>query len=147
MSTLVTPSEVSGHREVAGLPSWLSGEESACNAGDAGSVPGAGRSPGEGNGYPLQYSCPKNSMNRIHGIGKLFGASQMVQMVETLPANARDTRDTGLISGSGKSPGEEMATHPSVLAWKTPWTEEPGRPQSMGLHECPAPHRTLKGQG
>ena len=86
-------------------------------------------------------------MNRIHGIGKLFGASQMVQMVETLPANARDTRDTGLISGSGKSPGEEMATHPSALAWKTPWTEEPGRPQSMGLHECPAPHRTLKGQG
>ena len=45
-------------------------------------------------------------MKRIHGTGKQFGASQMVQMVENLPANARDTRDTGLISGSGKSPGE-----------------------------------------
>ena len=64
MSTLVTPSEVSGHREIAGLPSWLSGEESACNAGDAGSVPGAGRSPGEGNGNPLPYSCLEHPMDR-----------------------------------------------------------------------------------
>ena len=47
-------------------------------------------------------------MNRIHGTGKQFGASQMVQMVENLPANARDTRDTGLISRLGKSPGERI---------------------------------------
>ena len=40
-----------------GLPSWLNGKESACNAGDPGSIPGSGRSPGEGNGNPLQYSC------------------------------------------------------------------------------------------
>ena len=38
--------------------------ESACNAGDLGSVLGSGRSPGEGNGYPLQYSCLKNPMDR-----------------------------------------------------------------------------------
>ena len=42
---------------VLGLPWWLSSKESACNAGDPGSVPGSGRSPGEGNGNPLQYSC------------------------------------------------------------------------------------------
>ena len=36
----------------------------ACNAGDMGSIPGSGRSPGEGNGYPLQYSCPENSIDR-----------------------------------------------------------------------------------
>ena len=40
------------------------GKESACNAGDPGSIPGSGRSPGEGNGNPLQYSCLENSMDR-----------------------------------------------------------------------------------
>ena len=40
------------------------GEESACNAGDPGSIPGLERSPGEGNGNPLQYSCLENSMDR-----------------------------------------------------------------------------------
>ena len=38
------------------------GKESACNAGDQGSIPGSGRSPGEGNGNPLQYSCLENPM-------------------------------------------------------------------------------------
>ena len=40
------------------------GKDSACNAGDLGSIPGLGRSPGEGNGNPLQYSCLKNSLDR-----------------------------------------------------------------------------------
>ena len=46
---------------------WLSGKESACNAGDtgdAGSIPGSGRSPRGGNGNPLQYSCLENPMGR-----------------------------------------------------------------------------------
>ena len=38
------------------LPWWLSGKESACNAGDTDSIPGSGRSPGEGNGNPVQFS-------------------------------------------------------------------------------------------
>ena len=46
------------------LPWWLSGKESACNAGDPGSIPGWGRSPGEGNGYPLQYSGLENPTDR-----------------------------------------------------------------------------------
>ena len=47
---------------VLGLPSWLRRESIclACNAGDPGSIPGSGRSPGEGNGKPLQYSCLEN---------------------------------------------------------------------------------------
>ena len=45
-----------------GLPRWLRGKKSACNSGDAVSIPGLGRSPGEGNGYPLQYSCLENPM-------------------------------------------------------------------------------------
>ena len=46
------------------LPQWLSCKEPACNAEDTGSVPALGRSPGEGNGNPLQYSCMGNSLDR-----------------------------------------------------------------------------------
>ena len=45
-----------------GFPSGSYSKESVCNAGDPGSIPGSGRSPGEGNGYPLQYSCLENFM-------------------------------------------------------------------------------------
>ena len=47
-----------------GAPDGSDGEESACNAGDPGLIPGLGRSPGEGNGYPIQYSRLENSMDR-----------------------------------------------------------------------------------
>ena len=47
-----------------GLPRWLSGKESACNAGDMGLILRSGRSSGEGNGNPLQYSSLRNPMNR-----------------------------------------------------------------------------------
>ena len=59
-----------------GLPWWLSSKESACNAGDLGLTPGLGRSPGEGNGNPLQYSYLENPMDRgawwatVHGVTK-----------------------------------------------------------------------------
>ena len=48
-----------------GLPPRLSGKESACNTGDVGLIPRSGRSPGEGNGNPLQYSCLRNPMDRV----------------------------------------------------------------------------------
>ena len=52
-------------------PCGSAGKESACNAGDLGSIPGLGRSPGEGKGYPLQYSGLENSIDRIvHGVAK-----------------------------------------------------------------------------
>ena len=47
-----------------GFPGDSDGKESAHNAGDLGSIPGSGRSSEEGNGNPLQYSCPENSMDR-----------------------------------------------------------------------------------
>ena len=53
-------------------------------------------------------------------------------MVKSLPANAGDSRDMGLIPGSGRSPEEGMATHSSILAWKILWTEETGGVQSSG---------------
>ena len=46
-----------------GSPGSLDSKESACTAGDPALIPGSGRSPGEGNGYPLQYSCLENSMD------------------------------------------------------------------------------------
>ena len=46
------------------FPGGSVGKESACNAGDLDSIPGSGRSPGEGNGYSLQYSCLGNPMDR-----------------------------------------------------------------------------------
>ena len=48
-----------------GFPCGSAGKESACNAGDLGLIPGLGRSPGEGKGYPLQYSGLENSMDCI----------------------------------------------------------------------------------
>ena len=54
-----------------GLPWWPGGKESACKAGDLGLTPGLGRSPGEGKGYPLQYSGLENSMDCIvHGVAE-----------------------------------------------------------------------------
>ena len=55
------PPPVSGGR---GFPGGSDGKESACNTGDSGLMPESGRSSGEGNGYPLQYSCLENSMER-----------------------------------------------------------------------------------
>ena len=49
------------------------------------------------------------------------------------PANAGDIRDTGSIPGSGRSLEKEMAAHSSILAWRAPWTVEPGGLLSVGL--------------
>ena len=59
-----------------GFSGGSDGKESACNALDLGSIPGLGRSPGEGSNYPLQYSCLENSMDggawwaTVHGVAK-----------------------------------------------------------------------------
>ena len=50
--------------ECLGFPGGLDSKESACNAGDPGSIPGLGRSPGDGDGHPIQYSCLENPMDR-----------------------------------------------------------------------------------
>ena len=68
-----------------GFPGSPAGKESTCNAEDPGSIPGLGSSPGEGIGYPLQYSW----------------ASLVAQTVKNLPAIARDL---GSIPGLGRSP-------------------------------------------
>ena len=79
------------------------GKESACNAGDPSSIPGLGRTPREGIGYPLQYSW----------------ASFVAQLVKNPPA----MWETWVRSLCGEDPLEkELATRSSVLAWRIPWT-------------------------
>ena len=70
-----------------GFPGGSDSKESACSAGDPGSIPGLGRFPGEGKGYPLQY----------------FWASLVAQMVKK---SAHDVEDLCSIPGLGRSPGE-----------------------------------------
>ena len=60
-----------------GFPGGSDGKASACNEGDLGSIPGSGRSPGEGNGNPLQYSCLENPIDggawqaTVHGLQRV----------------------------------------------------------------------------
>ena len=84
-----------------GFPGSSVGKGSACNVGDPISIPGQGRSPGEGIGYPLLYSW----------------ASQVAQMVK----NPTAMRETWVQSLGWQDPLEEdMATHSSILAWRIP---------------------------
>ena len=96
-----------------GFPGSSTGKESMCNAGDPSLIPGFGRSPGEGIGYPLQYSW----------------ASLVSQTVKNPPA----MQETWVRSTGWEDPLEEgMATHSSILAWRIPWAEKPGGLQCIG---------------
>ena len=66
-----------------GFPCGSDGKESAGNAGDLGSIPGSGRSPGERNGYPLQYSCLENSMERGAWKATVHGAAKSLTWLST----------------------------------------------------------------
>ena len=59
-----------------GFPCGSDGEESACNAGDLGSIPGLGRAPVEGKGYPLQYSSLENPMDRGAWLAAVYGVAK-----------------------------------------------------------------------
>ena len=131
------------------FPGGSDGKVSVYNVRDLGLIPGLGRFPGEGNGNPLQYSCLENPMGggawwaTVHGVTKsqtrlsdftftftLHITSLVAQMVKRLPA----VWETWVQYLGWENPLEkEMATHSSTLAWKSPWTEEPGGLQSTGL--------------
>ena len=97
-----------------GFPGGSDSKESDCNAGDPGSVAGSGRFPGEGIGYPLQSSW----------------TSLVAQLVRNLPV----VQKACVQPLAWKDPLEKgTATHSSILTWRIPWTEEPGRLQPMGL--------------
>ena len=95
-----------GWRHQCSFPGSSAGKESAYNVGDPGSIPGLGRSPGEWIGYQLQYSW----------------VFLVAQMVKNLPA----MWETWVQSLGWEDPLEQsMATHPSSLAWRIPWAEDP----------------------
>ena len=116
---------------------------SASNAGDRGPIPGSGRSPGEGNGNPLQYSCLENPWmekpGRLQSMGLQrvrhdWTTSLSLSLVAQMLKGLLTLQDTWARSLGWEDPLEkEMANHSSTLAWKIPWTEEPGRLQSLGL--------------
>ena len=107
---------VSKLQQIVDFPGSSAGKESACNAGDPGLIPGSGQYPGEGIGYPLQYSW----------------ASLVAQMVEKLPAIVRPGFDPWV----RKIPLEKgMATRSSRIAWRIPWIEEPGMMQPTELQK------------
>ena len=88
---------------VSGFPHSSVGKESACNAGNRGSIPGSERSPGEGIGHPLQYSW----------------VSLVAQLVKNPPA----MWETWVWSLGWEDPLEKgKSTHSSILAWRSPWT-------------------------
>ena len=66
----------------------------------------------------------------------------MVLLVKNPPANAGNIRDTGSILGLEDPLEEGMATHPSILSWRIPWTEEPGGLQFLGSNTTEATEHT-----
>ena len=75
-----------------GFPCGSAGKEFACNVGDLGSIPVLGRSPGEGNGYPFQYSSLENSMDSIYSLWsckELDTIEQLSLALSLLPSNAK----------------------------------------------------------
>ena len=81
-----------------GFPHGSGGKESACNAGDLGSIPGLGRSPGEGKSNPLQYSGLENSMDCIvHGVAESDTTEQL--SLSYCGAQAPDARASAVAAG------------------------------------------------
>ena len=88
LNSFSASSKISSNSMLLGFPSSSDGKASVCNAGDPGSIPGSGRSSGDGNGKPLQYSCLENSMD-----GEVWQAT--VHVAVARPGGAAKSR-TGL---------------------------------------------------
>ena len=88
-----------------GFPGGSEGKVSACNVGDLGSVPGSGRSPEEGNGNPLQWSCLENPRDAGAWWAAVYGVSQSRTRLKRLSSSS-SAGDLGSVPGSGRSPGE-----------------------------------------
>ena len=73
-----------------GFPHASDGKESACNAGDPGSIPDLGRYPGEQNGYPLQYSCLENPVDRGAWQAAVLGGNKESDMTEQLTLSKKE---------------------------------------------------------
>ena len=111
------------------FPGGSDGKVSACNAGDSGSIPGLGRSPGEGNGNPLQYSCLENSMDGgawwaiVHGVTK--SRTQLSNFTETSHcSNSPCVPRTSMVTQMVKCLPAMQETQVQSLGWEDPWRRE-----------------------
>ena len=73
------------HSTAHSFPGGLDGEDYACNAGDLASIPGSGRSPGDGNGYPFQYSCLENPLDTGAWWATVYGVARIGHDLVTKP--------------------------------------------------------------
>ena len=105
------------------------GKESACSAGDPGSISGSGRSAGEGTGYPLQYSWACLAAQLIKNLPPMQEISVRSLDWEDALEKEKATHSSVL---AWRIPRKGMATYSRILAWRIPWTEETGGLQSTG---------------
>ena len=108
--------------------------------GDLGLIPGLGRSLGEGKGDPLHYVSLENSMDCIvHEVTKSWTQLSNFHFQGALVVKKSACQGRGCLMFDpwhGKVPWrEEMAMHPSILAWEIPWAEEPGDYSPWGCRE------------
>ena len=137
-----------------GFPGGSYGKASVCNAGNPGSIPGSGRSPGEGNGNPLQYSCLENPMDRGAWQATVLGVTKsqtrlsnftllmtqctiqnVIFVFRFLKIEVQLICKSVLVSGAQQSDSvihifffrlfSPVTTHSSILAWKIPWAQKP----------------------
>ena len=114
---------------------WLSGEESACQTGDTGLIPGSGRSPGEGNSNPLQYCSEKAMAPHSSTLAwKIPWTEEPGRLQSMGSLRVRHDWTTSLSLFTFMHWRRKVATHSSVLAWRIPWMGEPGGLLSTGLH-------------
>ena len=107
------------------FPGGSAGKESTFSVEDLGSVSGLGRSPGDGNGYPLQYSSLENSMDCV-----IHWVTQSQTRLSD-HSGAGNARDVGLIPGSGRSPGEGNGNPLQQSCLGNPMDRGAWQPQSM----------------
>ena len=146
-----------------GFLGGLNGKESASSAGDLGSIPGLGRSPGEGNGHPTPVFLPGEFQGQRNPAGLSPWGRKELDTTEQLTGEGNGTplqysclenpmdgeAPKGAVHGVAEGQTRlsdftfpfhfhalenETATHSSVPAWRIPGTGEPGRLQSTGLH-------------
>ena len=138
-----------------GFPGGSIGKESACNAGDMGLIPELVRSPGGGNGNPLQYSYLGNPMDRgawwaaVHGgcnswtwlINLITTTYQLLTIQSNFTLYLRTSdhafslqkpKKKKKISGWEDPLEKGIAAHSSILVWRIPWKKDPGMLQSVG---------------
>ena len=107
-----------------GFPCGSAGKQSACNAGDLGSIPGLGRSPEEGKGYLLQYSGLENSMDyAVHGVAK--SRTQLSDFHFTSLHFTGDFPGGPLVKTSSSNVGGWVQSPVGELRSHTPWRQKP----------------------